>query len=174
MSTLTATARATAPAHLPERVPTPRPKPTSRPDHLRVVRPNDRRRARLSPGTAVVLTGMLFALLFAVAIAQTILVQGQVKLDKLDTQLTTEQADYQRLRRDVAELESPERVVAEAQAQGMVAPDDLLYLQPSTPDPAADGDDPSVEPTEADPGLPPGDPNGAWSTVKPLLEAPAP
>jgi hypothetical protein len=117
---------------------------------------------------------MLFALLFAVAIAQTILVQGQVRLDALDAELTTEQARYQELRKDVAELESPERVVAEAKAHGMVAPDDLVYLQPSTPDAATDGDDPSVEPSAADPGSTADDPNGAWSTVKPLLEAPAP
>jgi cell division protein FtsL len=172
MSTLTAA----APAHLPERrahpTPAPRRKPTSRPDHLRVVRPSERRRARLSPKAAVVLTGLLFALLFAVAIAQTILVQGQVRLDELDAQLTTEQARYQELRRDVAELESPDRIVAAAKDQGMVAPTDLVYLQPSIPDAAAAGDDPLVEPAGADPGTATGD--EAWSTVKPLLEAPAP
>jgi hypothetical protein len=38
------------------------------------------------------LTGLLFALLFAIAIAHALLVQGQVRLDRLDTQLSTEQA----------------------------------------------------------------------------------
>ena len=77
--------------------------------------------------------------LLAVAIAQTVLVQGQVRLDELDAQLTTEQARYQELRKDVAELESPVRVVDAAHQQGMVTPDDLVYLQPAAPDPSAVG-----------------------------------
>lgn len=164
---------AVAPAHSPERTPAHRPKPTARPDHLRVVRPNDRRRARLTPAFAVVLTAGVFALLFAVAVAQTMLVQGQVRLDDLDAQLTVEQARYQELRKEVAEAESPARVVEQAQAQGMVAPDDLQYLQPSIPDTAAAGDDASVDPAGADPGVGViGD--QAWPVVKPLLEARTP
>ena len=54
----------------------------------------------------------------------------------------------------------------------MVAPTDLVYLQPSIPDAAAAGDDPSVEPAVADPEVSNG--NEDWATVKPLLEAPAP
>lgn len=163
-----------APAHAPVRAPSPRPLPASRPDHLRVVRPTERRRARLSPVTGVVLTGVLFALLFAVAIAQTMLVQGQVRLDQLDAELAVEQARYQELRKDVAGLESPGRIVAAAQEQAMVAPDELVYLQPSTPDApvvgedapvAVPGDDPNAEASAAD---------SAWSTMKPLLAAPAP
>ena len=183
MSPLTATARRSYPADPAVRPPAhvarggaqavaPAHAPAPRPDHLRVVRPTERRRARLSPATGVALTGLLFALLFAVAIAQTLLVQGQVRLDRLDGELTTEQARYQVLRKDVAQLESPGRIVAEAQKQGMVVPDDLVYLQPPTPDAATAGDDEPVEPAGADPG---GDvdANGAWSTVKPLLAAPA-
>jgi hypothetical protein len=99
-----------------------------------------------------------------------------VRLDGLDSELTTEQARYQELRKDVAELESPGRIVAAAQEQGMVAPDDLVYLQPSTPDPAAPADDSSDDPAGADPGTETADAHadGAWSTVKPLLAAPAP
>lgn len=161
MSPVSAPAHALS--HAPERAPSPRLKPTPRPDHLRVVRPAERRRARLSPVTGVVLTALLFLLLFAVAVAQTLLVQGQVRLDELDSELAGQQARYQELRIDVATLESPERIVSAAQAQGMVAPDDLVYLQPSIPDesaaaPAGKGDEV----------------NNDWSTVKPLLAAPAP
>lgn len=163
-----------APAHSPDRAPSPRPRPTSRPDHLRVVRPSERRRARLSPVTGVVLTGVLFALLFAVAIAQTMLVQGQVRLDQLDANLTTEQARYQELRKDVAELESPGRVVAAAQEQGMVAPNELVYLQPSTPDPVVGGEDAAVDASGDDPNAEASEADGGWSAVKPLLAAPAP
>jgi cell division protein FtsL len=153
---------------------TPAPRPAPRPNHLRVVAPAERRRRRLTSGTAVLLTAALFATLLAVAMAQTVLVQGQVRLDALDSQLTTEQARYQELRKDVAELESPARVVDAARQQGMVTPDDLVYLQPPAPDPSAVGtstgdaaepvDDPTVGAA----------PDRAWSDVKPMLEDPAP
>lgn len=156
--------------HAPERAPSPRLKSTPRPDHLRVVRPAERRSARLRPVTAVVLTALLFLLLFAVAVTQTMLVQGQVRLDELDRKLATEQGRYQELRIRVATFESPERIVSAAQAQGMVAPDDLVYLQPSIPDASTSGDEPA-DTTTAAAGK--GDDND-WSTVKPLLAAPAP
>jgi cell division protein FtsL len=152
----------------------PRPRTAERPSHLRVVAPAERRRRRLTPGTAVLLTAALFATLLAVAVAQTVLVQGQVHLDDLDAQLTTEQARYQELRKDVAELESPARIVDAAHQQGMVTPNDLLYLQPPAPDPSAvgpttgDDDEPAADPTVG------AAPDRAWSEVKPMLESPAP
>ncbi len=167
-----AAAVAVAPAPAPARRPGPTAEP--RPNHLRVVAPAERARRRLTPAMAVLLTAMLFATLFAVAMAHTVLVEGQVKLDQLDAQLTQEQARYQQLRKKVAELESPDRVVAAAQAQGMVTPDDLVYLQPSAPDPSAvgpttgDDDEPAADPTVG------ADPDRTWSTMKPLLEAPTP
>jgi cell division protein FtsL len=158
----------------PASVPAPRPRPEARPDHLRVVAPADRARRGLTPAMAVLLTAVLFATLFAVAVAHTVLVQGQVKLDRLDAQLTVEQARYQELRRDVAQLESPERIVGAAHEQGMVTPDDLVYLQPAALDPSAvgptTGDDhePVADPTVG------ADPDNTWAKIKPLLEAPSP
>jgi cell division protein FtsL len=151
------------------------PRPAPRPNHLRVVAPVERRRRRLTPGTAVLMTAALFVTLLAVAIAQTVLVQGQVRLDELDAQLTTEQARYQELRKDVAELESPVRVVDAAHQQGMVTPDDLVYLQPAAPDPSAVGSTSgdASEPVD-DPTVGAAAPDRAWSEVKPLLEEPAP
>ena len=96
--------------------------------------------------------------------AHSLLVQGQIRLDDLDAQLTTEQARYQQLRKDVAEKESPERIVAAAHERGMVTPEDLVYLQPPASD--ADPGDADVELTRQA--------SGSWTTVKPLLEAPAP
>jgi cell division protein FtsL len=138
------------------------------------VAPAERVRRRLTPATAVLLTAALFVTLLAVAVAQTVLVQGQVRLDSLDAQLTGEQARYQELRQTVAELGSPARIVEAARQQGMVAPDDLMYLQPPAPDPSA------VGPTTGDVREPVADPtvgatpDRAWSEVKPMLEAPAP
>jgi cell division protein FtsL len=162
---------------VPERAPAPapRPRPAERPNHLRVVAPSERvRRRRLTPAMGVLITAALFATLLAVAVAHTVLVQGQVRLDELDAQLVEEQARYQELRTDVAELESPDRIVEAAKGQGMVIPDDLVYLQPSAPDVSTvgptTGDDhePAADPTVG------ADPEYTWSDIKSLLEAPAP
>lgn len=167
-----ATSGAVAVAVAPD--PAPLPRPEARPHHLRVVAPAERVRRGLTPAVAVLLTAFLFATLLAVAIAHTVLVQGQVNLDRLDAELTAEQALYQELRKDVAELESPPRIVEAAQAQGMVTPDDLVYLQPAAPDlstvgpTTGDDHEPAADPTV---GV---DPDRSWSLMKPLLEAPAP
>jgi cell division protein FtsL len=165
---------AAAVALAPQPAPSTRPRRVERPSHLRVVAPAERVRRRLTPGAAVLLTAALFATLLAVAVAQTVLVQGQVRLDSLDAQLTQEQTRYQELRKTVAELESPVRIVGSAHQQGMVTPDDLIYLQPPAPEPSA------VGPTTGDAPEPAADPtvgaalDRAWAEVKPMLEAPAP
>lgn len=122
-------AAALAPARRP--APRPAPAPADRGRHLRVVAPAERVRRRLTPALGVLLTAGLFAMLFAVAIAHTMLVQGQIRLDAIDAELATEQARYQALRTEVAQMESPARVVEAAHALGMVTPDDLVYLQPA-------------------------------------------
>ena len=74
----------------------------------------------------------------------------------------------------MAELESPERIVAAAQGQGMVAPDDLVYLQPPAEDPSTvgpttgDEDEPAADPTVG------ADPDRSWASMKALLETPTP
>jgi cell division protein FtsL len=144
------------------------------------VAPAERVRRRLTPATGVVLTALLFVTLFAIAIAHALLVQGQIRLDGLDDKLTVEQARYQRLRTEVAEMESPARIVAAAQELGMVSPQDLVYLQPE-----------AVEPQPVDASEPPSTADGSavrggdavevdggtgheWAVMKPLLESPAP
>ena len=167
-ATISAPERITAPA------PAPRPRPAERPNHLRVVAPSERARRHLTPGMAVLLTAALFATLLAVAVAHTVLVEGQVRLDSLDAQLVEEQARYQELRTEVAELESPARIVQAAQDMGMVTPVDLEYLQPPAPDVS------TVGPTTGDDDEPGADPtvgantNSNWFDIKSLLEAPAP
>lgn len=175
MSTLEAPTRsyssrggaALAPApHGPgRRAPSSRERPR-RPGHLRVVAPAGQIRRRVTPATGVVLTALVFVVLFAIAIANTVLVQGQIHLDGLDDQLTSEQARYQDLRKSVAEMESPERVVAAAKELGMVAPDDLVYLQPAATD-TTPGSGQGANPGASD------EIRSDWSAMKPLLEAPA-
>lgn len=164
------TAPAVAPLHTPRPGERARPvaRPTARPDHLRVVRPNERPQRRLTPKAGVVLTVVLFGVLLAVAGAQSLLVQAQVRLDAVDKQLATEQERYQALRKDLAEMESPERIVAAAQAQGMVTPSDLVYLQPDDAT-VAGGEDGASSSSDVARST-----QGRWSDVKPLLEAPNP
>jgi cell division protein FtsL len=167
-------ALAPAPARRPSPRPTPRPAAPVRPGHLRVVAPKERVRRRLTPALGVLLTALLFVTLFLVAIAHTVLVQGQVRLDGLDARLTVEQARYQDLRTRVAEMESPGRVVTAAEAMGMVSPQDLVYLQPQAPDRSA-APTPATSEDRAEPN---GDvasgADNTWSMMKPLLETPAP
>lgn len=149
-------------AAAPQRRAEPRQRPSEAAGHLRVVTPAERVRRRLTPKVGVVLTGLVFVSLFAVAVAQTLLVQRQIRLDGLDQQLTTEQARYRELRNQVAQMESPERVVAAAQQLGMVAPDDLVYLQPDADVHGSTDGASGAVPSASD-----------WSAMKPLLEAPA-
>jgi hypothetical protein len=164
--TVTAAAPAT-PLPRPVRRPVPRTTP-SRTGHLRVVQPGERTRRRLTPYGGLLLTALLFLVMAGLAGAHTLIAQGQIRLDELDAKVRTEQARYQRLRQDVAAAESPERVVAAAQAQGMVTPEDLVYLQPDTASedveaPVDAADDGASISTET-----------SWATVKPMLETPAP
>lgn len=170
-----ATRGGTALAPAPLRRPGPTRPGTARPAeapvrrHLRVVAPADRVRRRLTPATGVLLTGLLFVTLFLIAIAHTLLVQGQLRLDGLDADLRVEQARYQVLRTKVAEMESPARVVAAAEQLGMVTPEDLVYLQPAAPQATL-----PPEVSTSDVGLASSGPNATWGAVKPLLEALAP
>ena len=102
--------------------------PRVRPRLRIAVRPSRRRVA----GIAFVSATVTLAALFAAAVFQTILVQGQQRLDQMDRQVRLEQDQFDQLRANVAELESPERIVAVAQNRlGMVQPDKVTYIAPT-------------------------------------------
>ncbi|MDP1793028.1 MAG: cell division protein FtsL, partial [Acidimicrobiales bacterium] len=95
----------------------PRPSQDAR---VRVVqKPTTRTRsARQNRRLLVTLCTMLtVGLAFSVVASQVFVAQNQDRLDKLNQQITDAQASYDRLRYEVAELESPERVAAAAQAK---------------------------------------------------------
>ena len=131
--------------------------------HLRVVPSNPRARPGLglSPRTGVVLTVLLFVALFGVAVSHALLIEGQARVDDLDQQVAAEQARYEELRRDVAELESPQRILGEATGKlGMVPAGDPVWLSPDEPAPSNDlPDDPPQE-----------SPDTSAARVKPYLE----
>ncbi len=117
--------------------------------HLRVVPPNRRAHLalRLTPRAGVMLTILLFAALFGVAVSHALLIEGQAKVDDLDQQVAAEQARYEELRREVAELEAPQRILGEATGElGMVPAGDPVWLSPDEPAPTDElPDDPPPE-----------------------------
>jgi hypothetical protein len=63
-----------------------------------------------------------------------LLTEGQFHLQRLQTKANDAQNEYVRLRLQVAQLESPQRIVADAQERlGMVSPSALTYLTPASP-----------------------------------------
>jgi cell division protein FtsL len=87
---------------------------------------------QLRTGPTVALgTFLAFVIAFAVVACQVLLVQGQQRLDAVDDRIAEESERYDELRLQVAELESPERIVAAATELGMVPPPEVTYLTPS-------------------------------------------
>jgi cell division protein FtsL len=117
--------------------------------HLRVVPASRRARPALmlSPRTGVLLTMLLFVALFGVAVSHALLIEGQARVDDLDQQVAAEQARYEELRREVAELEAPQRILGEATGKlGMAPAGDPVWLSPDEPAPTDElPDDPAPE-----------------------------
>lgn len=132
-------------------------------EHLRVVRGREitpavaQRRARLIVGTAVAMAAMAF---FGVVAAHVAITQRQFQLEQLQRQGSELQADYDRLRLEVAELESPARIVAAAQELGLEQPDEVTYLTPEAS---------SFGQPIADDGAIEGRTTTSWQLVKPHL-----
>jgi cell division protein FtsL len=154
-----ATARVARPPLAP-----PRRAGADRSRHLRVVRSRPGLGLRLSPRVGVVLTVLAFAALFAVAVCHALLIQRQAALDELDQSVAEEQARYEELSLEVAELRSPDRIKAEATERlGMVPAGEVLFLTPDEPEPPDEGDeDPEDEALS---------PDTSAARVKPYLEA---
>ncbi len=127
----------------------------------------ERRRLVRLLAAAVVVSALLC--LFGVVVFHVVLTQNQFRLDSLQNDALDRQARYDRLRLDVAELESPDRIVADAQRLGLVTPDKVTYLAP-----VIDGQPASSAADAASRIRPSDDPAGAaagtgWSVVKPHL-----
>ncbi len=152
----------------PVRKPTSRPSP-ARPE-LRVLRAGeaatDDARRRMVRTLTVVALVVAALCLFGVVVFHVVLTQNQFRLDALQDQALERQADYDRLRLQVAELESPDRIVADAQLRlGMITPPRITYLAPTVEGPGASS---ALPPASA--GSPGATAAGAsWSVVKPHL-----
>jgi cell division protein FtsL len=128
--------------------------------HLRVVEKPARspaQRRRLARAILLGAVGLAVSVAFALVYLHVVLAQRQFKLDRLTTQVQQEQSTYQKLRLQVAELNSPQHIIATAEGQlGMVQPSGVTYL---TPAPGAvgqsgvsSGSEPSL--TQSDPSSP--------------------
>jgi cell division protein FtsL len=153
----------TAPSRAPARSRAPRRAPDGRPA-LRVVPPNTlsrHGRQRRARRFGALLSGIVVVVVFGVVAAHVMLTQRQFRLEALERKAAAEEARYERLRLQVAELESPERVVAAARQLGMVPPATVTYLASSRPSQA-----PNDEAAAA--------PGGEWANVKSHLAAARP
>lgn len=106
---------------------------------LRLVTPDPGARARR---ITRVLTGLVAAaacaVLFGTVCVNVLLTQGQAKLDSLNTRAADAATAHEQLQVQVAELESPARIVPAARERlGMVPPPTVVYLTPGAPKVAA-------------------------------------
>jgi cell division protein FtsL len=76
---------------------------------------------------------LLFAALLGLAVFHSMLVQGQLGIDRADDQIEQEQMHQRELREQVAALAAPGRIVAEATRRGMVQPQQRAYLPAVVP-----------------------------------------
>lgn len=126
---------------------------------LRIVRPAAPRRA----GFAALGLVLVFTVLIAVAALNTMLVSGQRNLDDLQRDIDAGQDHNQDLYLRRAELSEPRRIVAAAEAAGMVRPDEttMITVRPDggsdvqvnrhdADDPASDAPDDERATAEAD------------------------
>lgn len=100
-------------------------RPARRPALVVVPSPARRRAA----SAAVLVVVLLTTLMLASAVLSANLAPRQVQIDRLDQQLRQERERYGLLRRERAELRSPERLVAEAAALGMIPASETAFMQ---------------------------------------------
>jgi cell division protein FtsL len=130
------------------------------------------RRRRLQ---VAAVAGVAFGLCVALGLVylHVVLAQRQFRVDRLQSQVQAEQAAYQKLRLQVAQLASPASIISIAEGRlGMVQPGTVTYL-PSVPGDVSGGIGPSTGGSKADvsgpasAGAPTGDAD--WPLIKSQL-----
>ncbi len=146
--------------------------------HLRVVEKPARspaQRRRLARAILLGGVGLAVSVAFALVYLHVVLAQRQFRLDSLTSRVQQEQVTYQNLRLQVAELNSPQHIIATAEGQlGMVQPSGVTYLTPPAGAVSRSGSTGVSEPslTQSDPSSPAtGAPNGDadWPRIKSQL-----
>jgi hypothetical protein len=102
--------------------------------HLRLVREQARRRSngrRLLVSAGIALLGV-FCL--GLVTLHVLIAENQFTLDRLTQTAATEQASYEKLRLQVAQLEAPARIVSDSEGHlGLVQPGSVTYLPATNP-----------------------------------------
>ena len=108
------------------------------------------------------LVSLVAAVALAVSACQVLIAQSQFELARLQSDAATAEDRYDRFRLQIAELESPARIMATAQERlGMVPPPGVTYLTPVASESATPaGSGPSVSDDAV---------AGDWSRIKPIL-----
>lgn len=121
--------RSTLPQELP-------PLPRDRRSHLRVVPPPARpqRHQRRSGAVVVVAALLVFGSLLTSAVLHGLLVSGQATIDRLDADLQDGRTALAQEKLELANLQAPARIAAEAELLGMVPADGQHWLSPGTGD----------------------------------------
>lgn len=138
-----------------------------RPD-LKLVQGGDSPRLeRFSPRARIVsLVALVIVVLFGVVAFHVMLSQGQFELSAMQARADDQQDQYERLRWQVAQLESPQRITNEAMNRlGLVQADKVTPVTPSQadmPDGRVDQSGKATT-TTVDPGQ--------WEKVKPHLSS---
>lgn len=120
----------------------------------------------------VAYVGLTCVMLLALVMFHVLLSQGQFGLDKMQAKTSAEQATYERLRLQVAQLESPERITREATERlGMVPAGQVTAVSPRSED-VAPGTGAVVDKkaTDSDGTTDPANAH-TWSELKPHLSA---
>jgi hypothetical protein len=130
-------ALATAPERVTVAAP-PRPVPESDRRSRPAVASPGRRGPRWSLRRAAVLSGALvLCSLLMVVTASAYLTQGQVRLTRMQQQLTSELGRHRDLEARVAQLADPNNVVSQAQHHGLTAPSQVTDIPQVNPSPAS-------------------------------------
>lgn len=106
---------------------------------LRVVQPDERApgRGRSTVVLTLVLLTIVFLAVFGLVVFQTVIVQTQSEIDELDSRIADSREEIDQLDIDIAELESPERILAEATGPlGMISPGEVLMIDEAPPEEA--------------------------------------
>jgi cell division protein FtsL len=102
-----------------------------RPRHLRVVEPRSRWRMPSARTLFVGGAGIAIAVSFGLVYLHVVMAQRQFRLDDLNAKVSQEQAQYQQLRLQVAQLDSPQQIIYTAEGKlGMRQPTSVTYLSP--------------------------------------------
>lgn len=108
---------------------------------------------------------LLVAVVFGLVYMHVVLAQRQFAIDRINAKVQSEQAQYQNLRLQVAQLGSPQNIIATAEGQlGMTQPASVTYL---TPNQTLGGSPPPASQATSSTHAPAGDAD--WPQIKSQL-----